>query len=211
MEDDGAGGEAFRYKPALLARHQVVVVGTEALELRDDAGHAKWRLAWPDVVGAAFVEHTMRGMRMSRLDLKTAGRTRSFACTVGAEQPWRDENHVVFRAAVEVVARRLADNAPAPQVIMGEYGKGRIAMFVVGALTGLAGAGLAVAAVMTGRGDRVLGEAFVPIVFMLLMGLLIGWTNWPWRPRPRVPVRAFADALREAVPPEASPSDDRSR
>lgn len=211
MEEDGAGGEAFRYKPALLARHQVVVVGTEALELHDDAGHAKWRLAWPDVVGVAFVEHTMRGMRMSRLDLKTAVRTRSFACTVGAEQPWRDENHVVFRAAVEVVAHRLADNEPAPQVILGEYGKGRIAMFVVGALTGLAGVGLAVAAATTGRGDRLLGEAFVPVALMLLMGLFIGWANWPWRSRPRVPVRVFAEALREASPPEAPPTGDSSR
>ena len=57
--------------------------------------------------------------------------------------------------------------------------------------------GISIGALVGGRGDALAGEALVPVSALLLFGLYIAWTNVPWRPGPRVPVKLFAKVLSE--------------
>ena len=60
------------------------------------------------------------------------------------------------------------------------------------ALAALFALGMAIAAVASGRGDRLAGEGLVPVAALLLFGLYFAWAYAPWRRGLRVPVKLFA-------------------
>ena len=187
----------FGYKPALLVGRQSVELGDTHIICTDSEGEEKWRLATADVDRLAFVEHRIRGVRMSRLDLLTKERTarRSLSCNSAATDP----DYLAFRDTIAAVLERLAATRSDIPVTIGEYGRARLSMFLVGAVAALFALGMAIAAVANGRGDRLVGESLVPVAALLLFGLYFAWAYAPWRPRARVPVKLFAKAFPEVT------------
>lgn len=188
----------YGYKPALLAGRRYVDIGETHLVCADSEGRKLWSLAWREITRLAFVEHSYRGTKMSRLDIGTAQhRARhSFGCNSAATDPMSDPDYVGFLAAVTDVVERLAETRPDLPVTIGEYGRSRLAIFVIGVISALASVILPVAAVVGGRGDRLLGEALVPILALLVFGLVLAWTHAPWRKGLAVPVSIFAKAVK---------------
>ncbi|MCI5078571.1 hypothetical protein [Oricola sp.] len=187
------------YKPALLRGREFFEAGTRDLICTDADGAEKWRIAWHDIDGLAYVQHRMRGMRLSRLDLKPRGTApkRSLSCTSPAASAHSDPEFIGFRASVALVADRLAELAPDLPVTIGEYGRSRHWIFAIGALTTVAALTITVLATAGGRGDALVGEALVPLGMMFLMGIALLIGNAPWRKPPQVPVKSFAKALQD--------------
>lgn len=186
------------YKPALLAGRQRVEIGETHLVCLDGNGREKWSIAWRDITRLAFVQHSLRAMKMSRLDIGTRQRRRlhSLGCNSADMDPLSDPDYVGFLAAVAAVVERLAETRPDLPVTMGEYGRPRLAMFVIGVVATLGSIALPVAAVASGRGDRILGEALAPIFILLAVGLVFAWSNAPWRKSLKIPTSLFLKALK---------------
>lgn len=182
------------YKPALLVGRQFVELGDTQFICADSEGTEKWRLATADIDRLAFIENRIRGVQMSRLDLLTKDRAarRSLICNSTATDPESDLDYLAFRDAVAAVLDRLAATRPDIPVTIGEYGRARLSMFLVGAVAALFALGMAIAAVASGRGDRLAGEGLVPVAALLLFGLYFAWAYAPWRRGLRVPVKLFA-------------------
>lgn len=189
----------FGYKPALLVGRQFVELSDTHIICTDSEGEEKWRLATADIDRLAFVENRIRGVRMSRLDLLTKDRTarRSLSCNSTATDPETDPDFLAFRETIAAVLERLAATRPDILVTIGEYGRARLSMFLVAAVAALFALGMAIAAVASGRGDRLAGDGLVPVAALLLFGLYFAWVYAPWRPRARVPVKLFAKAFSE--------------
>lgn len=194
------------YKPALLVGRQFVELGDTHIICTDSEGEEKWRLATADIDRLAFVEHRIRGVRMSRLDLLTKDRTarRSLSCNSTATDPQSDPDYIAFRETMAAVLERLAATRPDIPVTIGEYGRARLSMFLVAAVAALFALGMTIAAVASGRGDRLAGEGLVPVAALLLFGLYFAWAYAPWRPRARVPVKLFAKAFSKLTGKQAS-------
>jgi len=189
--------ERFGYKPALLVGRQFVELGETHLICTDGEGAEKWRLATADIDRLAFVEYRIRGVQMSRLDFLTKGGTakRSLGCNSTATDPGSDPDYRAFRDIIAAVLDRLATTRPDITVAIGEYGRARIWMFLIGVVAALFALGMAIAAVASGRGDRLAGEGLVPVAALLFFGLYFAWAYAPWRRRLRVPVKLFAKAF----------------
>ncbi|MAS07833.1 MAG: hypothetical protein CL534_24540 [Ahrensia sp.] len=190
----------FGYKPALLVGRQFVEFTDTHLVCTDSEGSEKWRLAPADIERLAFVEHRIRGARMSRLDFLTKDRaaTRSLGCNSTAADPGSDPDYLAFRDTVAAFLDRLATARPNLPVTIGEYGRARLWIFLIGVVAALFALGISFGALAGGRGDALAGEALVPVAALLLFGLYFAWSNAPWRPRPRVPVTLFAKAFSES-------------
>ena len=173
----------FAYKPALLVGRQFVELGDTQFICADSEGTEKWRLATADIDRLAFIENRIRGVQMSRLDLLTKDRAarRSLICNSTATDPESDLDYLAFRDAVAAVLDRLAATRPDIPVTI-----------LVGAVAALFALGMAIAAVASGRGDRLAGEGLVPVAALLLFGLYFAWAYAPWRRGLRVPVKLFA-------------------
>lgn len=195
------------YKPALLAGSQTVEIGETHLTCSDDEGREKWRLAWPDISRAAFVEHTIRGSRLSRIDLITAKDAQkvSLSRTTYAARSMSDPDYVSFLSAVGAIATRLGEVAPDLPVTIGEYGRSRLAMFIVGALCLIGGVGIGIAALADGRGDRLMGEAMTPLALMILVGIFYSWKHAPWRASESLSAKIFAVVFAKTGAPETEP------
>lgn len=197
MNEQTKARKRFGYKPALLVGRQFVEFSDTHLVCTDGAGAEKWRLAAADIDRLAFVEHRIRGVRMSRLDFLTKDHTarRSLGCNTTTVDPWSDPDYLAFRATVAAVLDRFATARPDLPVTIGEYGRARIWIFLIGVVATLFALGIAIGALAGGRGDALAGEALVPVTALLLFGLYFAWANAPWRRGPRVPVKLFAEAF----------------
>lgn len=195
------------YKPALLTGRQTVEIGETHLTCSDDEGREKWRLAWADISRVAFVEHTIRGSRLSRIDLITRNdaQKHSLGRTTDAAGSMSDPDYVSFLSAVGAIANRLGEVAPELPVTIGEYGRSRIAMFTIGVLCLIFGVGIGIAALADGRGDRIMGEAMAPLALMILFGIFYSWQNAPWRARESLPAKLFATVFTKADVPGKEP------
>lgn len=180
------------YKPALLRGRQFIELDDTHLVCIDGENREKWRIAWTDISALAFVDHAARGARMSRLDIMPhdGQPTLSISCNSAALDPMADPEFIAYRATVSSVCTRLGNIVPDLPVTVGEYGRTRMWMFIIGVVSIVFALGIAIAALAGGR-----GEALAPVAVMLIFGLVIAWANAPWRPKPRVPVALFAKAF----------------
>lgn len=195
-------------KPALLRGREFFEAGPTHLVCTDAENRQKWCVAWTEIAGIAFVEHTMRGMRLSRLDLLPRGAAplRRIACTVPRVDADENPEYAGFRATMAAIAGQLAETAPDLPVTIGEYGRSRLLMFGIGVISTVGAVTIAALAAAGGRGDALIGEALVPVVLMFLFGVAVAWGTAPWRRLPRVPVAIFAKALK-ATPAVTRPED----
>lgn len=186
----------FAYKPALLARRLVFETDRSGVTCRTSDGAEKWRLDWDAVTAVSFVEFGARGMDMRRLDLSADGRRLSVSCTAPAGEPAADPDAAEHLRLAATMLDRLAECHPGFEVAIGEYGRSRLAIFAIGLLSALGAAIIGVLAVATGvSGDRA-AVAAVPLVTMLLFGIVLMRSCWPWRARPRLPSATLARTLR---------------
>jgi len=158
-------------------------------------GTRQWSLDLSQVGDAVLVEHRARRMLSRRLDLKGPEGWRSVAANFPMDEP-ADPDRVAHRRLIAAVAAALPAEL---SVGIGERGIWRHAWFGIGILALAIGAGILLAAILTGaESDRIL-VALVPLLFMAGFGYVVMMANAPWRPLPRLPARELAQAL---SPPE---------
>ncbi|MAM62573.1 hypothetical protein [Maritimibacter sp. UBA3975] len=189
-----AAPETFRWKPALLARADTLTVDGTRLALDDN-----WTLDAALVEDAAFTNQVIKGNRMVRLDLYTPELRRSIGYTGGRVGYDADPDARTHLAACAATLRALALARPGQQIALGVIRGGRWGMFLVGLGTLLGGLILAVAALASGIGSDRLLEAAIPTLFLILLGAVLTYGNWPWRKRPRINPAALADTLDEIL------------
>ena len=174
----------FAYRPAIARGRQVYELEGGLLHL--DGG---WTLDLSRVERAVFVQHRWGDAVMRRLDLVAGGELRSLALTVGAASLPDDADARVHRALMTAVAEALAGLRPGLAVTIGEHGLVRRLMFGIGAVSMVAGLGIA-GALLAGGSGRI-AEAAMPLGLLVLMGGGTSWSCRPNRPLPQVEMRDF--------------------
>lgn len=198
------GGTEFTFKPALLRAPVRHALTQAALILHDSDGAQVDRLAWEAITGGAFVEMRAQGaFRMRRLDLFHPGGTLSLSCTApdGDLSPGTDAGK--HWALMIAVLERLATEDRGIRFNIGEYGRGRVAMFGVGLFSALTAVGLGIVMLATGVSvDKMTGAA-LPLVLMLGFGGVLMSKHAPWRPPPAFEAGALAQVLAAMLAPDA--------
>lgn len=154
------------------------------------------RLIGPDgpcdlsgVARARFIDSTMRGLRMRRLDLiGPDGLMCRIALNSRKGLPPQDPDRAAHRALCLDVLRTLTAQTPDLPVALKETGALRVLWFGIGLLALIAGPGIAIAAVATGVDADRLIPMLVPVLLLGAFGAFIAWTHAPWRKVPSLPV-----------------------
>ncbi|MCB1366412.1 MAG: hypothetical protein KDK00_01485 [Rhodobacteraceae bacterium] len=180
-------GEVFRFKPAALRRARNWRLEDGVLSLSSDGGE-DWSLPLDHVTGLALIDTTIRRTRMRRLDLKVGSVTRRIGINIDMDAPPDDPDLGAHLALMQAIAAHLAAGRPALPVTLGETGRTRLALFVIGVLSVLFAIGITAASMITGlSGDRLAG-ASVPVILLFVFGIAIGGNNLPWKGEPALPV-----------------------
>ncbi|MGR3362862.1 MAG: hypothetical protein ACU0CY_01655 [Maritimibacter harenae] len=154
-----------------------------------------WTLDLAEISDAAFVNRVSRGNRMVRLELHS-GEARHSIGYNGARRGYaNDPDARTHLTACAAILRTLAAVRPGHKVALGVVRGGRWGMFLVGLGALVAGLVLAVAALAADLSAERLVGAAIPTLFLLLLGALITYGNWPCRARPRVAPGALAYTL----------------
>ncbi|TYB82468.1 hypothetical protein [Maritimibacter fusiformis] len=185
---------SYAFKPALLRARRTYRLDDTTLFLRDDTP-----VDLAAITGAGFVNHSVSRNRIMRLDLWVGAEKHSIGYNA-AEAAWRiDPDARDFLRLVRDVLGALAETRPDLEVTLGEVGKARFAMFLVGVVSAVIGVALFVAALATGIStDRVAAGA-IPMLLMLALGAIIIRTNWPWRAPPTGKAGAVADVVDQVI------------
>jgi len=199
--------EHYSYKPALLVAARHYSVDDTQVICTDKTGAEKWRMGWAEVTRAAYVEYTVKATRMRRLDLQAGPKAteQTIGGNGGMGDPSRDPDTVAQLDLIAAIATRLADRDEGFQVTFGEYGRARRIIFVFGIVAMLSAVGLTVLTLVTGVSSDGIIEAAVPFGVVFVMGVLLFWSNAPWRPVPQMSARGLAEYLRRKVHPADAP------
>jgi len=204
MNETGLGDrveQCFSYRPAPISGPLSVRVGPEAISV-----DGKWTLRIADLEAAAFSTIAFGDSRMARLDLYTRKAGHSLSCNNARTGGADNHDAAQHRGAVVAALRAIASARPEMMVTLGPTRGASRGMFVAGLCSALAGAGLAVAAFVTGvSGDRLVAAA-LPVGLLLLVGAGMMGSHWPWRSRLHVSPGALADTLVEKGVATSSPS-----
>lgn len=155
------------------------------------AGHndgEDWSLPLDQVTGLSLIDSTYRRTRMRRLDLRTAANQHRIGITINMSATPDDPDLGRHLALMRAIAANLAETRPTLPVTLGETGRTKVALFVIGVLSVLFAIGMALASIITGlSGDRLAG-ASVPVILLFVFGIAIAGNNLPWTGEPALPV-----------------------
>ncbi|RME14055.1 MAG: hypothetical protein D6801_09920, partial [Alphaproteobacteria bacterium] len=155
-----------------------------------------WRLDFGAITGASFTNHSLRGMRLIRLDLFGPEGRRSIGFT-RPRRNWRaDPEAEVFLSLLIAVLEAAGRDSPGLEITLGERGWPRAVMFALGLVAGLGGAGLFAAALASGASGERLAAAAVPMLMLVMLGAALTMAYGPWRKARTASPGALADVLR---------------
>lgn len=187
----------FSYKPALLIGPYTYDLTDEAVICTDKSGAEKWRMEWGDVYRATYVEHFIKSSRMRRLDL--AGAPGKLSCSISFTgpkgDPMQNADGAEHLRLLVAILKKLSDRTEGFQVSVGEHGKSRLIMFIIGVLTLLFGVGLGGFVLAAGVSSSKLADGAIPMLLMVAFGAGLIWKNAPWRPVPQLSASVFVNAL----------------
>lgn len=185
---------SFTFKPALLRAPRSYLLEAGVLHA-SEGGRALWSLPLADVTGAVYVEHRAYGVKMRRLDLLAGETRRSLSQSLGLRTDPGDPELAAFRGLLAAVCEGMASAGTGATVRFGEHGRGRWAIFAIGAASVLFAIGLTVAALAGGIASSRLAEGLVPVAMMVLFGGALMWTTRPGRPVAELPADVAARVL----------------
>lgn len=182
--------QVFAFHPAPARAQRVYRLEGGVLRLDSD-----WNLDLRTVTRAAYVQHRVGDGLMRRLDL-WQGETRHTIGWTGAAGGWvHDDGAYAFLALCGATGNALQAAAPGVSLTWGEYGRSRLALFLVGVLAVLGGLGIFAGAQLSGvSGDRLMGAA-IPMALLVLFGGGVALVNAPWRRLPRLEPQGLAPIL----------------
>ncbi|WP_421701483.1 hypothetical protein [Aliiroseovarius sp.] len=182
--------QVVAFHPAPARAQRVYRLEASALQLDGD-----WSLDLTRVTRAAYVQHRVGDSLMRRLDL-WQGETRRTIGWNGAAGSWiHDADAYAFLALCGATAGALQEVNPGLRITWGEYGRSRLALFVIGLLAVLAGLGIFAGALASGvSGGRLTGAA-LPMALLVLLGGGLALVNAPWRRLPTLEPAALPPIL----------------
>lgn len=184
--------QKFEFKPALLKGKEIYHLKGQVLCLTGKSG---WEISLADVERAGLVDQKVKGQRMSRLDLFVGGQRHSMALNQAA-LGWRESPDAVgFLALLKAVAEGLLVANPSLEVSLGEYGKFRVWMFVMGLISALSGVAILLTALAIGVDNTSVITAIVPVIVLIGFGSLTSRAYWPWTKLPQVRVAELPKVL----------------
>lgn len=189
-----SGARTYAFKPALLRGTRTYALDGVVLTLHDDS-----RVDLAAITGAGFVNHSLSRNRIMRLDLWAGTEKHSIGYNT-AEAAWRsDPDARAFLRLVRDVLRTVAEARPDLEVTLGETGKGRFAMFLVGVVSAVFGVALFVAALATGISSDRIAAGAIPMLLLLAFGGMIIRAYWPWRAPPTGKAGAVANVVDQVI------------
>jgi len=191
--------QRFSYKPALLRGAVAYEIAEHALICRTPQGGENWRMDWDQIQSAAYVDQKFRGHDIRRLDLITASGKRSISFSGGSGNARADPHSATHLDLTATILCRLDEQTKDFMVIIGEYGRGQTAMFLVGIFTMLGGAGLIALAAATGVSTDKMMAGAIPSAVMILFGAVLCYRNRPGQPLVTLPAGLLAKALNGAL------------
>lgn len=180
----------FRFRPAPVRSERVFRLEAETLTCLKDS-RAEWSLPLASVTDAAFVSYKSHGRMIWRLDLMSGDQTHPINANLPSRDAYLTEDFTAFHGLVNALGETLPDQ----QILFGEHGRARKAIFAVGLLSALAGAGLFTAALLSGISSSRLTEAAVPLLGLTLFGGLLIRAYNPWKRPPRIAVTLLPSIL----------------
>ncbi len=187
--------QSFTYKPALLRRPVVYEVTDLSLVHRTREGGVNWRMDWDQIKAAAFVDNKFRGNDIRRLDLTTTSGRRSIAFSGRSGTARTNPDSAVHLDLLAAILRKIEAQNKDFSITIGEYGRGRTTMFLVGVFTLLSAVGLIALAAGTGVSTDKMIEGAVPSGLMLLFGAVLCYRYRPGQPKVNLPAGLLAGAL----------------
>ncbi|SFL53202.1 hypothetical protein [Shimia aestuarii] len=171
----------FRFRPAPVRSERVFRLDADRLTcLKDD--RAEWSLQLANITDAAFASYKAHGRKIWRLDLMSGDETHHINANLPSRDAYLTDDFAAFHGLVSALGEALPDQ----QILFGEHGRARKAIFAVGLLSALAGAGLFTAALLSGVSSSRLTEAAVPLLGLTLFGGLLIRAYNPWKRPPRI-------------------------
>ncbi len=190
-----------RFRPAALRAHRTYRLDGGRLSQFDHQGQLLWSLDLATVDRAAYVSFGTSRAPMRRLDLFAGQTLHRIGLNAGAGLGTMSDEMRDFLALSEAICRALAEHRTDAEVTIGEYGRARWALFGVAATMVLGGAGLYLAALVSGVSPARLTEVTIPTGLLVVLGLTMGWATWPGRPNAALPAAAMADVLQSMQRP----------
>ncbi|MEP2530841.1 hypothetical protein [Shimia sp.] len=170
----------FRFQPTPFSSEWAFRL--EAAQLTCHKGDARqWSVRLSDIKRTAFVSYKSRGRMLWRLDLITADQTLHISTNLPTKDAYLDDNFTAFHGLATALATVLDALNPNMQVGVGEHGAARKAMFGIGIVSALGGAGLFVAALFTGVSSTKMAGAAVPLLGLTVLGGMLIRSNHPWK------------------------------
>jgi hypothetical protein len=189
-----SGTRSYAFKPALLRGKRTYALDAAVLTLHDDTS-----VELAAITGAGFVNQSLSRNRIMRLDLWVGSVKHSIGYN-SAEAAWRtDPNAHAFLRLVRDVLLALAEARPDLLVTLGETGRARFAMFLVGVVSAVFGVALFVAALATGISTDRIAAGAIPMLLMLALGAMIMRAYWPWRAPPTGTAGAVANVVDQVI------------
>ena len=182
--------QVFAFHPTPVRAQRVYRLDGAVLHLDDD-----WSLDLSQVTRAGYVQQRVGDSLMRRLDLWQGEKRRTIGWN-GAAGGWvHDDGAYAFLALCGATAETLQTAAPSVSLTWGEYGRFRLALFLIGSLSIVGGASIFAGALASGvAGSRLLGAA-MPMGLLVLLGGGVALVNSPWRKLPTLEPKALVPIL----------------
>lgn len=186
--------QVFRFKPALLRSAISFRLSAGTLVQIEDDGSLRWSLDLTRINRADFVEQRVNGVLMRRIDLQGPEGRHQIGVTVDGPEG-SSEAAKVHLDLVEAICADIAADQPAFPIGIGEYGKARLAMFLIGVLSLSAALALGVAMGVSGVSASRAAAAALPMLLLSVLGGAVSWAYAPWHPPQRLPARVMGDLV----------------
>jgi hypothetical protein len=157
-------------------------------------------LTLADIVHIRHSSRSFRRVRSDYVDLSDGAGTRlRIACSGPAGRWGAFDDSVAFLTISAEIARALAERRPELTVSLEDSRLWRRVCFGMGLVTALSGAGVAGFAIHDGVPmDRAAGPLVV-MGAMALFGVLLAWSNRPWRAERTLPIAAWRTLTAQAA------------
>lgn len=175
----------FSFRPAAARGHLSFELTSDGIARVDAAGEDCESIVWSDIQSVRFSRRDVRLIRFAYLDIcSMRGSRMRISCSAPSASWDHEPDSRAFCDLVAAVVRRLAELGHASPVVLGDGLGWRIAWFVMGLAMASFGASLPIVAYLENvDADRLLVVAPV-MAIMALLGVVLAWTNRPWRRPP---------------------------
>lgn len=194
MESALSDPQEFSFKPALLRGARRYVLNGTLLECRNGE-KVEWSADLGELQSLNFSDFRARGHLIWRLEVSAADVTHNIGLNAPVHGAASDPDVAQFIALADAIFETAEQTDGDMLVGYGARGFTRSALFGLGVLSALGGAGILLAAVFSGVSSDRIATASVGMLALIAMGVMLIHANHPWKKPLQLPVGTMRTVL----------------